>query len=136
MTNPIDQFNSSPRHIQNGVLYILLEATIMITMAFVDLYHGRYVWEFGPGVSFAIEMILIVAMILCGLGILYKMRVGWIGSIIFSIFLIVVGIMFMLDIITPLTLTLSGIFYFIFGAFGFGELMKREFREYCGITKE
>ena len=61
MTDPINQFNSSPRHIQNGVLYILLEATIMITMAFVDLYHGRYVWEFGPGASFAIEMILIVA---------------------------------------------------------------------------
>jgi hypothetical protein len=48
----------------------------------------------------------------------------------------VIGIMFMLDIITPLKLTLSGIFYFIFGAFGFGELMKKDFRNYCGISKE
>ena len=136
MANLKDQFYNSPTRIQNGVLYILLEATIYTTMAFVDLYHGRYVWEFGPGVSFALEIGLIVAMILCGLGILYRMKIGWIGSIIFSIFLIAIGIMFMLDIITPLTLTLSGIFYFIFGAFGFGELMKKDFRSYCGISKE
>jgi len=55
--------------------------------------------------------------------------------VIMSIFLIVIGALFMLDVI-PLTLTLSGLFYFVFGVFSFIELMRHSFRKYCGITKE
>ena len=134
MANLKDQFCASPSRIQDGVLYIILEAAIYLTMAFVDLYHGHYVANFSPTLTFVLEILLIIAMVLCGLGILYGMRAGWVGSMVMSIFLMVIGSLFMLDVI-KLTLTLSGLFYFIFGAIAFAELVRKEFRTYCGITQ-
>ena len=135
MANLKEQFYASPSRIQDGVLYIILEGAIYLTMAFVDLYHNHYVANFSPGLTFALEIALIIVMVLCGLGILYGLKAGWIGSMVMSIFLIVIGALFMLDVI-KLTLTLSGLFYFIFGAIAFAELVRKEFRTYCGITQE
>ena len=135
MTSLKEQFYSAPVKVQDGVLFIILEGTVYLVMAFVDLFHGHDVAKLGPGISFALELVLIAALVLCGLGILYGMKAGWIGSVIMSIFLIVIGALFMLDVI-PLTLTLSGLFYFVFGVFSFIELMRHSFRKYCGITKE
>jgi len=135
MTGLKEQFYSAPVKVQDGVLFIILEGAVYLVMSFVDLYHGHDVAKLGPGISFALELMLITALILCGLGILYGMKAGWIGSVIMSIFLIVIGALFMLDVI-PLTLTLSGLFYFVFGVFSFIELMRHSFRKYCGITKE
>ena len=135
MANLKEQFYKSPSRIQDGVLYILLEAAIYLTMACVDLYHNHYVANFSPGLTFALEIALIIALVLCGLGILYGMKEGWIGSMIMAIFMMVIGSLFMLDIL-KLTLTLSGLFYFIFGAIGFAELIRKDFRIYCGISKE
>lgn len=130
-----EQFFNAPVKVQDGVLFILLEGVIYLVMSFVDLYHEHDVGNLGPGLSFAFELLLITALILCGLGILYGMKAGWIGSVILSIFLIVIGALFMCDVI-PLTLTLSGLFYFVFGVITFVELMRHSFRKYCGITKE
>jgi hypothetical protein len=135
MTGLKEQFYSAPVKVQDGVLFIILEGAVYLVMSFVDLYHGHDVAKLGPGISFALELMLITALVLCGLGILYGMKAGWIGSVIMSIFLIVIGALFMLDVI-PLTLTLSGLFYFVFGVFSFIELMRHSFRKYCGITKE
>ena len=135
MTSLKEQFYSAPVKVQDGVLFIILEGAVYLVMAFVDLFHGHDVAKLGPGISFALELVLIAALVLCGLGILYGMKAGWIGSVIMSIFLIVIGALFMLDVI-PLTLTLSGLFYFVFGVFSFIELMRHSFRKYCGITKE
>ena len=135
MANLKDQFYSAPTRIQDGVLFIILEAAIYLTMAFVDLFHDHHVANFSPALSFILVLVLIAVITLCGLGILYGMKAGWIGSVIMSIFLIVVGALFMLDVI-PLTLTLSGLFYFVFGVITFVELMRHSFRKYCGITKE
>jgi len=135
MTGLKEQFYSAPVKVQDGVLFIVLEGAVYLVMSFVDLYHGHDVAKLGPGISFALELMLITALVLCGLGILYGMKAGWIGSVIMSIFLIVIGALFMLDVI-PLTLTLSGLFYFVFGVFSFIELMRHSFRKYCGITKE
>ena len=135
MTEIKDQYFSAPVKVQDGVLFIMLEGVIYLVMSFADLYHGHDVAKLGPGISFALELVFITALVLCGLGILYGMKAGWIGSVIMSIFLIVIGALFMLDVI-PLTLTLSGLFYFVFGVFSFIELMRHSFRKYCGITKE
>ena len=135
MTNLKDQFFSAPTRIQDGVLFIILEAAIYLTMAFVDLYHGHHVANFGAWPSFALEIVMIVILILCGLGILYGMKAGWIGSLIMSIVLMVIGTVFMLDLV-ELTLTLSGLFYFIFGAISFVELLRKDFRVYCKICQE
>ena len=133
MANLIDQFYSAPTRIQDGVLFIVLEGAIYLVMAFVDLYHGNDVANFGAWLSFALELALIVILVLCGLGILYGMKAGWIGSLIMSIFLIAIGSVFMLGAV-ELSLTLSGLFYFIFGAISFVELLRKDFRTYCGIT--
>ena len=135
MTELKEQYFSAPVKVQDGVLFILLEGAIYLVMSFIDLYHNHTVADFSPEVSFALELVLITALVLCGLGILYGMKAGWIGSVIMSIFLIVIGVLFMLDII-PLTLTLSGLFYFVFGVISFIELMRHSFRKYCGITNE
>ena len=135
MTEFKEQFFSAPVKVQDGVLFILLEGVVYLVMSFVDLFHEHDVGNLGPAISFALELLLITALILCGLGILYGMKAGWIGSVIMSIFLIVIGVLFMLDII-PLTLTLSGLFYFLFGLISFVELMRHSFRKYCGITNE
>ena len=135
MANLKEQFYASPNRIQDGVLYIILEGAIYLTMACVDFYHKHYVANFSPVLTFILEIGLIIALVLCGLGILYGMKAGWVGSMIMSIFLMVIGALFMLDVI-PLTLTLSGLFYFIFGAISFAELVRKDFRVYCGISKK
>ena len=135
MTSLKEQFYSAPVKVQDGVLFIMLEGIVYLTMAFIDLYHEHDVAKLGPVVSFSLEIALIIALVLCGLGILYGMKAGWIGSLIMSIVLMVIGSLFMLDII-ELTLTLSGLFYFIFGLISFVELLRHSFRKYCGITKE
>ena len=135
MANLKDQFYSAPTRIQDGVLFIILEAAIYLTMSFVDVYHGYYVWKFSSGVSFLLDLAIIAAITLCGLGVLYRMKAGWIGSLILSIFLMVIGCLFMFDVITPLTLVLSGLFYFVFGAISFVELLRKDFRVYCGISQ-
>ena len=135
MTELKEQYFSAPVKVQDGVLFIMLEGGVYLVMSFIDLYHKHTIADFSAEVSFALELVLITALVLCGLGILYGMKAGWIGSVIMSIFLIVIGALFMLDVI-PLTLTLSGLFYFVFGIFSFIELMRHSFRKYCGITKE
>ena len=135
MTDLLEKYFSAPVKVQDGVLFIMLEGAIYLVMSFVDLYHEHDVAKLGPELSFVLELVLITALVLCGLGILYGMRAGWIGSVILSIFLIVIGALFMLDVI-PLTLTLSGLFYFVFGIISFAELMRHSFRKYCGITQE
>ena len=135
MTDLKEQYFSAPVKVQDGVLFIMLEGAVYLVMSFIDLYHEHDVANLGPEVSFALELALITALVLCGLGILYGMKAGWIGSVIMSVFLIVIGALFMLDVI-PLTLTLSGLFYFVFGIFSFVELMRHSFRKYCGITQE
>ena len=135
MTELKEQYFSAPVKVQDGVLFIMLEGAIYLVMSFIDLYHEHKVADLSPELSFLLELILITALVLCGLGILYGMKAGWIGSVIMSIFLIVIGALFMLDVI-PLTLTLSGLFYFVFGIISFVELMRHSFRKYCGITNE
>ena len=134
MTELQEQYFSAPVKVQDGVLFIMLEGAIYLVMSFIDLYHEHTVANFSAEVSFALELVLITALVLCGLGILYGMKAGWIGSVIMSIFLIVIGALFMLDVI-PLTLTLSGLFYFVFGIISFVELMRHSFRKFCGITE-
>lgn len=133
MTDLKEKFKSAPTRIQDGVLFIILEAAIYLGVSFIDLAQGRYVSIFSPAVSFLLEIAVIVAIVLCGLGILYGMKIGWIGSILLSIFLMVIGVLFMLDIL-ELTLTLSGLFYFIFGAISFAELLRKDFRRYFGLV--
>ena len=135
MTGLKDQYYSAPPKVQDGVLFIMLEGIVYLTMAFIDLYHEHDVAKLGPAVSFSLEIALIIALVLCGLGILYGMKAGWIGSMIMAIFLMVIGALFMLDVI-PLTLTLSGLFYFVFGFISFVELLRHSFRKYCGLTDE
>ena len=135
MTEIKEQYFSAPVKVQDGVLFLMLEGGIYLIMSFIDLYHEHTVADFSPEVSFFLELVLITALVLCGLGILYGMKAGWIGSVFVSIFLIVIGALFMLDIV-PLTLTLSGLFYFVFGIITFIELTRHSFRKYCGITKE
>ena len=134
MTELKEQYFSAPVKVQDGVLFLMLEGAIYLVMSFVDLYHEHTVAGFNAEVSFALELILITAWVLCGLGILYGMKAGWIGGIVMSIFLIVIGVLFMLDVI-PLTLTLTGIFYFVFGIISLIELMRHSFRKHCGITQ-
>ena len=134
MTDLKDKYFSAPPKVQDGVLFILLEGAIYLTMSFVDLYHEHEVGDLGAELSFLLELVLITALVLCGLGILYGMKSGWIGSVILSIFLVIIGALFMLDVV-PLTLTLSGLFYFVFGIITFIELMRHSFRKYCGITQ-
>ena len=135
MANLKDQFYSAPTRIQDGVLFIILEAAIYLTMSFVDLYQGHQVDELGVGLSFVLELVMIAAITLCGLGILYGMKAGWVGSLIMSIILMTIGCLFMFDIV-ELTLTLSGLFYYIFGAISFVELLRKDFRVYCKISKQ
>ena len=134
MTNLIEQYYKAPTKVQDGVLFIMLEGLIYLTMSFVDLYHNHYVYDFSPVTSFILEIVLIAILVLCGLGILYGMKAGWIGSLVMSIVLMAIGSMFMLDKI-ELTLTLSGLFYFIFGLISFVELLRHSFRKWCGITE-
>ena len=130
-----EQYYSAPNRVQDGVLFLILEAGIYLAVSFIDVAQGRHVAIFGPVLSFILEIAVVVAITLCGLGILYRMKAGWIGSVMMSIFLMVIGTLFMLDVL-ELTLTLSGLFYFIFGAISFVELMRKSFRRYCGIIKE
>ena len=134
MASLLEQYYKAPTKVQDGVLFIVLEGLIYLTMAFIDLFHRHYVADFSPEISFLLEIVLILILVLCGLGILYGMKAGWIGSLIMSIVLMVIGSLFMLDII-ELTLTLSGLFYFIFGLISFVELLRHSFRKYCGITE-
>ena len=134
MANLIEQYYKAPTKVQDGVLFIMLEGAIYLVMSFVDLYHEHDVAKLGPELSFVLELVLITALVLCGLGILYGMKAGWIGSLVMSIVLMAIGSMFMLDKI-ELTLTLSGLFYFIFGLISFVELLRHSFRKWCGITE-
>ena len=80
MTSLKEQFYSAPVKVQDGVLFIILEGAVYLVMAFVDLFHGHDVAKLGPGISFALELVLIAALVLCGLGILYGMKAGWMSS--------------------------------------------------------
>lgn len=134
MSGLIERFYAAPNRIQDGVLFLLLEAAIYLAISFFDLYHGNYVYTFSAGVSFLLEMAIIVSIILCGLGLLYGMKAGWIGSVILSVILMAIGIIFMVHN-DCYTLTLSGLFYFIFGILTFIELMRKTFRRHCGLAK-
>ena len=139
MANLKEQFFAAPNRIQDGVLYLILEAAICLTFALFDVYHEKNVWTndwaLGSEWCFVIELFIIFAITLCGLGILYGMKAGWIGSVVLAILLMVIGIVFMLDIVYR-SLTLSGLFYFIFGAISLAELVRKDFRTFCGITKD
>ena len=135
MVNLLDKYYAAPNRVQDGVLFILLEAAIYLAISFMDLIERRTVANFSTELSFALEILIIVLIVLCDLGILYQMKIAWVGSVIMSIFLMVIGCLFMLDII-KLTLVLSGLFYFVFGAITFVELMRHSFRKYCGITDQ
>ena len=139
MANLKEQFFAAPNRIQDGVLYLILEAAICLTFALFDVYHGKNVWTsswtIDPEWCFVIGLFIIFAITLCGLGILYGMKAGWIGSVVFAIILMAIGIVFMLDIVYR-SLTLSGLFYFIFGAISLAELVRKDFRTFCGITKD
>ena len=84
---------------------------------------------------FVIELAIIFAITLCGLGILYGMKIGWIGSVIMAVILIAISIVMMLDLVRS-SLTLSGLFYFILGFISLIELIRKDFRSYCGIAKD
>lgn len=131
-----EQFYKAPNRIQDGVLYLILEAAICLTFALFDVYHERYVWTNDWTLSsewcFVIGLTIIFAITLCGLGILYGMKAGWIGSMILAIILMAIGIVMILDLVSY-SLTLSGLFYFIFGAISLAELVRKDFRSYCGI---
>lgn len=130
-----EQFYKAPNRIQDGVLFLILEAAIYLTFSLFDIYHNKTVWEFSSELSFVFELTIIFAITLCGLGILYGMKAGWIGSMILAVLMTVIGLVFMFDVV-EYTLTLSGLFYFIFGAISFVELLRKDFRTYCGISKE
>ena len=132
MTEIKEQYFSAPVKVQDGVLFIMLEGVIYLVMSFVDLYHDHDVANLGPALSFALELLLITALVLCGLGILYGMKAGWIGSMILAIILMAIGVVMILDLVSY-SLTLSGLFYFIFGAISLAELVRKDFRSYCGI---
>ena len=136
MTNLKDQFYKASNRIQDGVLYLILEAAICLTFALFDVYHDKYIWtqdwSLGPEWCFVIRLLIIFAITLCGLGILYGMKAGWVGSVIMAIVLMAIGIMLMLDLVYS-SLTLSGLFYFIFGAIALAELVRKDFRIFCGI---
>ena len=139
MANLKEQFFAAPNRIQDGVLYLILEAAICLTFALFDVYHEKCIWTndwtMNSEWCFVIELAIIFAITLCGLGILYGMKAGWIGSVVLAILLMVIGIVFMLDIVYR-SLTLSGLFYFIFGAISLAELVRKDFRTFCGITKD
>ena len=128
-----DQFYSAPTRVQDGVLFLLLEAAIYLAISFIDLKDGRSVSDFGTAASFAGELTIIVLIAVTGMGVLYGKLWGWIGSLIMSVVLMFVGCLFMLDIV-PLTLVLSGLFYFIFGLISFCELVRKDFRVFCGFS--
>ena len=134
-----EQFYAAPNRIQDGVLYLILEAAICLTFALIDVYHEHTVWTKDWTLSsewcFVIGLVMIFAITLCGLGILYGMKAGWIGSVILAIILIAFSMTFMFDIVSY-NLTLSGLFYFIFGLISLFELIRKDFRSYCGITKD
>ena len=129
-----EQFYKAPNRIQDGVLFLILEAAIYLTFSLFDIYHNKTVWEFSSELSFILELTIIFAITLCGLGILYGMKAGWIGSMILAILMVIIGLILMFDVV-QYTLTLSGLFYFIFGAISIAELLRKDFRTFCGISQ-
>jgi len=129
-----EQFYKAPNRIQDGVLFLILEAAIYLTFSLFDIYENRTVWEFSAELSFIFELVIIFAITLCGLGVLYGMKAGWIGSMILAILMSVIGLILMFHVVQS-SLTLSGLFYFIFGVISIAELVRKDFRTFCGITK-
>ena len=127
-----EQFYKAPNRIQDGVLFLILEAAIYLTFSLFDIYHNKTVWEFSSELSFVFELTIIFAITLCGLGILYGMKAGWIGSMILAILMSVIGLILMFHVVQS-SLTLSGLFYFIFGVISIAELVRKDFRTFCGI---
>ena len=130
-----EQFYKAPNRIQDGVLFLILEAAIYLTFSLFDIYENKTVWEFSAELSFIFELVIIFAITLCGLGVLYGMKAGWIGSMILAILMTVIGLILMFHVVQS-SLTLSGLFYFIFGVISIAELVRKDFRTFCGITKE
>lgn len=135
MANLKEQFYKAPNRIQDGVLFLILEAAIYLTFSLFDIYENKTVWEFSAELSFIFELVIIFAITLCGLGVLYGMKAGWIGSMILAILMTVIGLVLMFHVVQS-SLTLSGLFYFIFGVISIAELVRKDFRTFCGITKE
>ena len=139
MANLKEQFFAAPNRIQDGVLYLILEAAICLTFALFDVYHNKNIWTddwtLNSEWCFVVGLVIIFAITLCGLGILYGMKAGWIGSVVMAIVVMAVGLVLMFDLVYS-SLTLSGLFYFIFGAISIAELVRKDFRTFCGITKE
>ena len=127
-----EQFYKAPNRIQDGVLFLILEAAIYLTFSLFDIYENRTVWEFSAELSFIFELVIIFAITLCGLGVLYGMKAGWIGSMILAILMSVIGLILMFHVVQS-SLTLSGLFYFIFGVISIAELVRKDFRTFCGI---
>ena len=138
MANLKEQFFAAPNRIQDGVLYLILEAAICLTFALFDVYHGKCIWTndwtMNSEWCFVIELGIIFAITLCGLGILYGMKIGWIGSMVMAIILIAISVFMMFDLVRS-SLTLSGLFYFILGFISLLELIRKDFRTFCGISK-
>ncbi len=130
-----EQFYKAPNRIQDGVLFLILEAAIYLTFSLFDIYENKTVWEFSAELSFIFELVIIFAITLCGLGVLYGMKAGWIGSMILAILMVVIGLILMFHVVES-SLTLSGLFYFIFGVISIAELVRKDFRTFCGISKE
>lgn len=130
-----EQFYKAPNRIQDGVLFLILEAAIYLTFSLFDIYENRTVWNFSAELSFIFELVIIFAITLCGLGVLYGMKAGWIGSMILAILMVVIGLILMFHVVES-SLTLSGLFYFIFGVISIAELVRKDFRTFCGISKE
>lgn len=130
-----EQFYKAPNRIQDGVLFLILEAAIYLTFSLFDIYENRTVWNFSAELSFIFELVIIFAITLCGLGVLYGMKAGWIGSMILAILMVVIGLVLMFHVVES-SLTLSGLFYFIFGVISIAELVRKDFRTFCGISKE
>ena len=69
MANLKEQFFAAPNRIQDGVLYLILEAAICLTFALFDVYHGKCIWTndwtmnsewcfvIGLGIIFAITLL-------------------------------------------------------------------------------
>lgn len=134
MMNLLEQFYATPSRVQDGVLFLMLESSIYLIISFIDLYLGNEIDGLGTPISFAMQLSMVTAIALCGLGMLYRMRAGWIGSMVMSVVLISIGVVLMLHLV-EYTVILSGLFYFIFGIISFLELTRKEFREYCGISR-
>ena len=134
MANLKEQFYKAPNRIQDGVLFLILEAAIYLTFSLFDIYENKTVWEFSAELSFIFELVIIFAITLCGLGVLYGMKAGWIGSMILAILMTVIGLVLMFHVVQS-SLTLSGLFYFIFGVISIAELVRKDFRTFCGISQ-